>query len=542
MRTLAFLVALALSGSAAAAGNCKLVRIAEWPVRLHNNRVVVDGSINGQDVGVLLDTGAYRSSLSRSAARRLGLELREMQGERSLGVGGVTRVWLAELEEVRIAGAVRKNWRVPVVGEREFDRDSSFILGYDFFHQIDVEFDLPHAAVRLFQPSDCKDVSLAYWAGQGTASETKIAWTTSSDHMSVPIDLNGRRLEALLDSGASMSVVGLATAAELGFTPETPGVTRAGNLAGVGDSLSEYWIAQFQKFAIGNEVINNPSIAFTRLSSYFGASPTATTWDAWPVILGVDFLRAHRVYVAHSQGKVYFTYAGGPVFSHKADPKQDQERSIAAYNESLRANPKSAAVYYNRALSFLAKGDSDAAIADYSEAIKLNPKYASAYFARANAWVAKGDIERAIADYDEVIHINPQDSMAHFYRGMAWNRRGVATRAQADYEAAVSINPDDAAAFNNFAWMLAVSKDDATRDGKRAIDLAKRACDLTSWENAGYLDTLAAAYAEAGDFSEAARWQEKALALPELKSNKQAQARLELYRAGKPYREQRAAP
>ena len=74
MRALAFVVAFAVSSAAVAAANCKLVRIAEWPVRLHNNRVVVDGSINGQDLGVLLDTGAYRSALSRSAAQRLGLQ------------------------------------------------------------------------------------------------------------------------------------------------------------------------------------------------------------------------------------------------------------------------------------------------------------------------------------------------------------------------------------------------------------------------------------------------------------------------------------
>jgi tetratricopeptide (TPR) repeat protein len=156
--------------------------------------------------------------------------------------------------------------------------------------------------------------------------------------------------------------------------------------------------------------------------------------------------------------------------------------------------------------------------------------------------MVKGDTERAIADYGEVIRINPTDAMAYFYRAMAWNRRGVAARALADYEAAIGINPDDAAAFNNIAWMLAVSRDDAARDGRRAIELARRACDLTSWENAGYLDTLAAAYAEAGDFREAVRWQEAALGLPDLKQNKQAQARLELYRSGKPYREQADAP
>ena len=105
-------------------------------------------------------------------------------------------------------------------------------------------------------------------------------------------------------------------------------------IAAVGDVLRSGWITSGPKM-----------LEFEKqLSAYFGTLATATTWDAWPMILGVDFLRAHRVYVAHSQRKVHFTYVGGPVFSHKADRARDQERSIAAYNESLRANPKTAAI------------------------------------------------------------------------------------------------------------------------------------------------------------------------------------------------------
>lgn len=537
MKALALLVAFAISSSGLAATNCKLVRIAEWSVRLHNNRVVVDGSINGQDLGVLLDTGAYRSSLSRSAAHRLGLNLQETW-DRSAGVGGTTRVWVTELAEIRISGAIRKNWRVPVIGEREFGKDTSFILGYDFFRQVDVEFDLAGATVRLFQPTDCKDASLAYWAAPGTASQVDIAWSSSSQHLPVPIQLNGTPYQAILDSGATRSVVGLSTAAELGFTPKTAGVVAGGKAGGIGESLVDVWIAPFQKFAIGDEVISNPSIAITQLSAFFGASAVATTWDVWPMILGVDFLRAHRVYIAHSQRKVYFTYVGGPVFSQKTDRKRDQERSIAAYNESLRVNPKNAVVYYNRALAQLAKGDSDAAIADYHEAIRLNPSFGGAYFERGNAWMVKGDAGRAITDYSEAIRVNPRDALAYFHRAMARNRNREAAGALADYEAAIRINAEDAGLFNNIAWLLAVSRDDAVRDGKRAIELAKRACELTAWENASYVDTLAAAYAEAGDYREAVRWQERALALPELKGDRKAKDRLELYRSAKPYREQ----
>jgi len=140
--TASIAIALAvMSMAVAAASNCKMVQIADWPVRLERGHLIVDGAINGQKIGVMLDTGATRSLILRSATERLGLTRRQARGYRMFGVGGETYVEAADVDEFMIGQVTRKNWRVLVAGERDFGRDIAFVLGEDFLYQVDVEFD-----------------------------------------------------------------------------------------------------------------------------------------------------------------------------------------------------------------------------------------------------------------------------------------------------------------------------------------------------------------------------------------------------------------
>jgi hypothetical protein len=97
--------------------------------------------------------------------------------------------------------------------------------------------------------------------------------------------------------------------------------------------------------------------------------------------------------------------------------------------------------------------------------------------------------------------------------------------------------PDLYWAHQNKAWILSTSPDASYRDGRRAVAAATRAAELTYWKDGYVLSTLAAAYAEAGDFACAVRWQEQALQRPTSGSNSTTdQDRLALYKAGKPFR------
>ena len=88
-------------------------------------------------------------------------------------------------------------------------------------------------------------------------------------------------------------------------------------------------------------------------------------------------------------------------------------------------------------------------------------------------------------------------------RGDAYLNVGDHAAAVDDFDSALKLEPEDSALLNNFAWVLATSPDDSVRDGKRAIELATKACELTEYKEPHILSTLAAAYAETGDFDTA---------------------------------------
>ena len=168
-----------------------------------------------------------------------------------------------------------------------------------------------------------------------------------------------------------------------------------------------------------------------------------------------------------------------------------------------------------------------------------------AYLNRGNAWYAKKEYDKAIADYDEAIRLDPKHAMAYNSRGNAWHAKKEYDKAIADYDEAIRLDPKHAVAYNGRAWLWATCPDAKYRDGKQAVESATRACELTDWKDAGHLDTLAAAYAEAGDFDAAVKWQEKALQLlskAEEGLRKGMDSRLELYRVKQADRRGRPVP
>lgn len=108
--------------------------------------------------------------------------------------------------------------------------------------------------------------------------------------------------------------------------------------------------------------------------------------------------------------------------------------------------------------------------------------------------------------------------------------------ASADYQKALNLGPNEARFYNQYAWMLAACPQPEYRDGARAVQLARRGCQLTNWRDANILDTLASAYAECGRFGEAVTWATKALERANAEIKEAEAEHVQLFRNGRPTR------
>jgi tetratricopeptide (TPR) repeat protein len=218
--------------------------------------------------------------------------------------------------------------------------------------------------------------------------------------------------------------------------------------------------------------------------------------------------------------------------------KGDNAKALADLNEAIRLEPRSAQAFHSRGLLWNEKKAFDKAIEDYSQAIRIAPENSQGYCDRGFAWKALKQYDNAIADYSEAVRLNAADSDAYCGRGWAWREKQEFARSLADFAQALRIDPRDACALDGRAWIFATCPNGTYRDGKKAVDVAIEACELTRWKEAYCIETLAAAYAETGDFASAVKWQVKAIDLEtDPKEKEDYRARLKLFQEKQSYRE-----
>jgi tetratricopeptide (TPR) repeat protein len=205
---------------------------------------------------------------------------------------------------------------------------------------------------------------------------------------------------------------------------------------------------------------------------------------------------------------------------------------------ALQLNPKHANAYHNRGAYYAETGDFDKAIADLSEAIRLDPRSATTFYGRATVYEDIEQSGKAMADYDRVIRIAPKDADEYAVRGVAYFKKGNYKEAASAFEKALQLFPNNDSVLGRFAWFRATCPDASLRNGKEAIRMSMRACELSKWKELYRIEALAAAHAETGDFDQAVKYQTQAM---KMKSeygpiDKKTRERLALYRDHKPWR------
>lgn len=412
-----------------AADGCKLNRLAVLPVTMDGLRPTVEAQINGSPALFTLDSGAFWSMLTPASAQQyqLRLDYSRVPGLHVEGIGGSVKAAITTVKTFTVFKIPLHNVDF-IVGGSEPGKGTVGLLGQNILRWADVEYDLAQGSLALLKPEHCKHVDLVYWAKPGDSySEMDIEETTAIEpHTTGRVALNGTKVRVQFDTGASTSIVGLRAAASAGLKPGDPGVKPAGYSTGIGRKAIQTWIATFPVLKIGDEEVRNARLRFGDLG----------TLD---MLLGDDFFLSHRVYVANSQHKLYFTYNGGPVFALNAPGKGPAPAAAAkpategdtaptdTANSSAESSPEpasakasgnpssndaetspaNAADLARRAAAFAARRDFEHALQDFNRACELAPGEASYYYQRALVEFALRQPEPAANDVDRALTLKP---------------------------------------------------------------------------------------------------------------------------------------
>ncbi len=217
------------------------------------------------------------------------------------------------------------------------------------------------------------------------------------------------------------------------------------------------------------------------------------------------------------------------------------DEAITHFQKALELQPDFAEARYNLGNAFFQKGQLDRAMIHYQMALELQPDHAGIHNNLGWILLQNGRVDEAITHFQAALKIQPDIAPIHVNLAIALLRKGQAREAVAQYEAALKLQRDNVRALSDLARLLATWPDAAVRDGAQAVELAQRANRLSNGQDPAILQTLAAAFAEAGQFSQSVATAQRALRLADSPPNRELadaiRSQIELYQARKPFRD-----
>jgi tetratricopeptide (TPR) repeat protein len=215
--------------------------------------------------------------------------------------------------------------------------------------------------------------------------------------------------------------------------------------------------------------------------------------------------------------------------------------AIGHFEQALRLKLDYAEAYNSLGNLLATEGRTAEAIEQFQKALAVKPDYAKARYNLADILTAHGRWDEAMEQYQQELKQMPDSTYVHYQLGLLLQGQGKFAPAIAQFQKILELDPGHVPAQNNLAWLLATCPDDSVRNGKKAVELAQQAVQLSGGKSPEILDTLAAAYAEAGRFPEAVETAGRALNLSVAQNKKPLadaiQTQRTLYQAGSPFRD-----
>jgi tetratricopeptide (TPR) repeat protein len=216
--------------------------------------------------------------------------------------------------------------------------------------------------------------------------------------------------------------------------------------------------------------------------------------------------------------------------------KKEPQKAIDDFSRVVEAQPDSVFALMQRGIAYQQLQQYEKAVGDFTAVLKVDAENPQAINNRGFTYYLMNDPKKAVADFTAAIELNPQSALAYNNRGFNRQMFGDYAGAIADFNKAIEFSPKYALAYQNKAWLLATCPEEKIRDGKAAIAAAQKAGELREWKAITDIKSLAAAYAETGDFDKAVEWQKKAIDLAEGEGKSGEEELLKLYQAKAPFR------
>ncbi|MDX1962508.1 MAG: tetratricopeptide repeat protein [Pirellulales bacterium] len=216
---------------------------------------------------------------------------------------------------------------------------------------------------------------------------------------------------------------------------------------------------------------------------------------------------------------------------------QHPREALADFERALQMNKTHANTWFNRGQLHYELGAYDKAWRDFNEALRLNPQDAAFIAGRGQAAVRLGKVREAMQDLDFAVKADPRNAELRLARGEMYLAIKNYPIAAQEFQAAAQLNPQSGAALRGLAWIMATCPDAKLRNAEQAVSLAQKAMELEGDADPRYLETLAAAFANSGQFEAAAELAKHGLEKAQGNTAQRLTQQMAVYKEGKPWRE-----